>query len=110
MTNDLAILILACAAWLNRAQDRRLRFLLVQNRVLRETAWTICTTHGDGRRRAAHRSRESARRCAGHRAPISRHRHKGLPERFFRSLKDECLNHRIPFGQDATDWLPVSPV
>ena len=37
MTSELAILVLACAAWLNRAQDRRLRFLLVQNRVLRET-------------------------------------------------------------------------
>jgi hypothetical protein len=30
MTADLAIIALACAAWLNRAQDRRLRFLLVQ--------------------------------------------------------------------------------
>ncbi len=37
MTADLAILILACAAWLNRAQDRRIRFLSTQNRVLRET-------------------------------------------------------------------------
>jgi len=37
MTADLAILILACAAWLNRAQDRRIRFLIVQNRVLYDT-------------------------------------------------------------------------
>lgn len=37
MTTDLAILILACAAWINRVQDRKLHFLLVQNRVLRET-------------------------------------------------------------------------
>jgi serine/threonine protein kinase len=28
------VLVLACAAWLNRAQDRRLRFLLVQNRTV----------------------------------------------------------------------------
>jgi len=37
MTTDIAVRVLACAAWLNRAQDRRLRFLLVQNRVLRDT-------------------------------------------------------------------------
>jgi hypothetical protein len=30
MTADLAILVLGCATWLNRAQDNRLRFLLVQ--------------------------------------------------------------------------------
>jgi len=37
MTADFAILVLACAAWINRAQDRRLRFLVVHNRVLRDT-------------------------------------------------------------------------
>jgi len=41
MTSELAILVLACAAWLNRAQDRRLRFLLIQNRVLREAGADI---------------------------------------------------------------------
>lgn len=42
MTSELAILNLACAAWINRAQDRRLRFLLIQNRVLRETGADVC--------------------------------------------------------------------
>lgn len=37
MTAETAILVLACAAWLNRAQDRRIYYLLAQNRVLRET-------------------------------------------------------------------------
>jgi hypothetical protein len=41
MASELAILVLACAARLNRAQDRRLRFLLVQNRVLRETGTDV---------------------------------------------------------------------
>ncbi len=57
MTADLAILILACAAWLNRAQDRRLRFLVVQNRVLRETRADVrrmTTAHRRALGEAAH--------------------------------------------------------
>lgn len=37
MTTELAVLVLACAAWINRAQDHRIRFLVIHNRVLRET-------------------------------------------------------------------------
>ncbi len=37
MTSELAILVLICAAWINRAQDRPLRFPLIQKHVLRET-------------------------------------------------------------------------